>query len=170
MTRTEFKRRKVIITTGAIILAWIMMSSSVASFIVYRGGFIDNGQIGKEILGGLAALVMLMTEIWLIYGITTALASGSERVVCMIGIAVLLIAGSLNVVTSFMILTETPLIPFQLMWLKMGGIVIFLTILILVVAVWLAEPTKIATQKVAAQVVNTTRQIVNKTRHKITYR
>jgi hypothetical protein len=78
--------------------------------------------------------------VWLLYGFTRAFSSGSERLISLAGMAFLVGAMMLNLITHFMMAKKIPLSPFQQAWIDWGAVTIFIAVLLMVLLITLADP------------------------------
>jgi hypothetical protein len=134
------RARKNVIIGGGLILICITILSCVSSFMIYRDGFGDLPYILQQALSLFAVVVVEGAFVWLVYGFTRAFSSGIERLVCMIGMAFLVVVMFINMVTHFMIVKRIPLQPFQQAWISWGAITVFVAVLIIVLFITLADP------------------------------
>jgi hypothetical protein len=137
-------RRQVIIG-GAIILAAITVASSVSSFMIYRDGFADLPYVLQQTLALFAVVVVEGAFVWLVFGYTRAFTSAFERLICLLGMSVIITVMLINLVTHFMQVKGIPLQPFQRAWVSWGAIAVFIAVLLIVLCITLADPlTRIA--------------------------
>ncbi|MCI0660435.1 MAG: hypothetical protein L0220_05115 [Acidobacteria bacterium] len=134
------RARKNVIAGGAIILICITLLSCVSSFMIYREGFADMGERFQNLLAVFAVVVVEGAFIWLVYGFTRAFSSFLERAIsfgAMWGLAVVML---INIITHFMMVKGIGLNSFQQAWLAWGAVAVFIGVLIIVLAITLADP------------------------------
>src|SRR5262245_28099636 len=134
------RARKNVIAGGAIILICITPLSCVSSFMIYREGFAAMGERFHNLLAFFAVVVVEGAFIWLVYGFTRAFSSFLERAIsffAMWGLAVVML---INIITHFMIVKGIPLNTFQQAWTAWGAVAVFIGVLIIVLAITLADP------------------------------
>jgi hypothetical protein len=134
------RARKNVIAGGAIILICITLLSCVSSFMIYREGFSDMGPRFQNLLAFFAVIVVEGAFIWLVYGFTRAFSSFLERAIsfgAMWGLAVVML---INIITHFMMVKGLGLNSFQQAWVAWGAVAVFIGVLIIVLAITLADP------------------------------
>jgi hypothetical protein len=134
------KARKNVIIGGAVILVCITLLSCVSSFMIYREGFSDMPGLFQNALALFAVVVVEGAFVWLVYGFTRAFSSFSERAIsflAMWGLAAVMLT---NIITHFMMVKRIELHPFQEAWLAWGAVSIFIGVLVVVLAITLADP------------------------------
>ena len=134
------KARKNVIAGGALILICITLLSCVSSFMIYREGFADMPQLFQHTLSIFAVVVVEGAFVWLVYGFTRAFSSFLERVISFVGMSFLVIVMLINIVTHFMLVKRLELHPFQQAWINWGAVSIFIGVLLIVLAITLADP------------------------------
>jgi hypothetical protein len=134
------RARKNVILGGAVILICITALSCVSSYMIYRGGFTDLPYILQQALSLFAVVIVEGAFVWLVYGFTRAFSSLMERLVCMAGMAFLVVVMLINLVTHFMIVKNVPLQPFQIAWISWGAITVFIAVLLIVLFITLSDP------------------------------
>lgn len=134
------RARKNVIIGGAIILVCITLLSCVSSFMIYREGFADMGPRFQILLALFAVVVVEGAFIWLVYGFTRAFSSFLERAISFAAMWALAIVMLINIVTHFMMVKGIPLNEFQQSWLAWGAVAIFIGVLVIVLAITLADP------------------------------
>lgn len=118
----------------------ITILSCVSSFAIYRQGFADFPAWVQNALGLVAVLVVEGAFVWLVFGYTRAFASAMERLIALGGIAFVVGAMLLNIATHFMQAKQVPLADFQVDWVDYGAVFTFIAVLLLVLAITLADP------------------------------
>jgi hypothetical protein len=134
------RARKNVVAGGAIILICITLLSCVSSFMIYREGFADMGPRFQNLLAFFAVVVVEGAFIWLVYGFTRAFSSFLERAIAfcaMWGLATVML---INIITHFMMVKGIGLNNFQEAWLAWGAVAIFIGVLVIVLAITLADP------------------------------
>ncbi|HKX28372.1 MAG TPA: hypothetical protein VJ302_11790 [Blastocatellia bacterium] len=134
------KARKNVIIGGAVILVCITLLSCVSSFMIYRQGFTDMPGVFQDLLAFFAVVVVEGAFVWLVYGFTRAFSSFWERAIsffAMWGLAAVML---INIVTHFMMVKAIELHPFQQAWLGWGAVSVFIGVLVIVLAITLADP------------------------------
>ena len=142
-TASHFKHnnvRKNIVHGGAVIMILITALSCVSSFQIFKPGFADFPSVMQAGLAFFAVCIVEGTFIWLTYGFTRAFSSALERFISMVGIVGLICVMLLNIATHFMQVKNVPLHPFQQTWLSWGAILVFGFVLLMVLAITLADP------------------------------
>lgn len=134
------RARKNVIAGGAIILVCITLLSCVSSFMIYREGFADMPRIFQHTLSLFAVVVVEGAFIWLVYGFTRAFSSFLERAISFAGMSFLVVVMLINIVTHFMLVKRLDLHPFQQAWINWGAVSIFIGVLLIVLAITLADP------------------------------
>lgn len=134
------KARRHIILGGMAILAAITLLSAVSSFMIYREGFADLPAFFQFALALFAVIVVEGAFIWLVYGFTRVFSSFLERTLSFLGMWALACVMLINIVTHFMMVKHVALTDFQQAWLAWGAVSIFIGVLILVLAISLADP------------------------------
>jgi hypothetical protein len=134
------RARKNVIIGGAALMVCITLLSCVSSFMIYREGFTDlPNQVGS-VLALFAVIVVEGAFIWLVFGFTRAFASGLERLISLAGMGFLVVVMLINIVTHFMMVKDIPLNDFQQAWLAWGAVSVFIGVLLIVLAITLADP------------------------------
>jgi hypothetical protein len=134
------RARKNVIAGGMVILVAITLLSCVSSFMIYREGFADLPPIFQYALAMFAVIVVEGAFIWLVYGFTRAFTSFWERLIsffAMWGLASVMLT---NIVTHFMMVKRVNLFPFQQSWVAWGAVSVFIGVLVIVLAITLADP------------------------------
>ena len=134
------RARKNVIFGGAAIIFCITLLSCVSSFMIYREGFEDMGPRFQNLLAFFAVVVVEGAFIWLVYGFTRAFSSFLERAIsffAMWGLAAVML---INIITHFMMVKGLGLNDFQQAWLAWGAVAVFIGVLIIVLAITLADP------------------------------
>lgn len=142
-TATSYKHnnvRKNVVYGGAAIMTFITLLSSVSSFQIFKPGFADFPVVVQSALAIFAVCVVEGTFTWLVYGFTRAFSSALERFISLCGIGFLICVMLMNIATHFMMVKNVPLSPFQYTWLSWGAILVFGAILLIVLAITLADP------------------------------
>jgi hypothetical protein len=134
------RARKNVIIGGIVILVCITAMSCISSFMIYRDGFSDMPFIFQQALALFAVIVVEGAFIWLVYGFTRAFSSGTERLICLVGMGFLVITMLINLVTHFMMVKRVPLSPFQTAWIDWGAVMVFIVVLLIVLFITLADP------------------------------
>lgn len=134
------RARKNVIVGGGLILICITLLSCVSSFQIYKEGFSDTPFFVQSVLSMFAVAVVEGAFIWLVYGFTRAFSSFLEKIISLAGMAFLVCVMLTNIVTHFMMVKRIPLAPFQEAWLSWGAVSIFIAVLIIVLAITLADP------------------------------
>lgn len=134
------RARKNVIAGGAIILICITLLSCVSSFMIYREGFSDLPSKAQSLLSMFAVIVVEGAFIWLVYGFTRAFSSFLERIIAFGGMCFLVLVMLSNLVTHFMMVKRLPLNAFQHGWLAWGAVTVFIAVLVIVLAITLADP------------------------------
>lgn len=132
--------RKQIIVGGAVLMICITLLSCVSSFMIYREGFTDLPDFAGRLLALFAVIVVEGAFIWLVFGFTRAFASGLERLISLFGLGFLVMVMLTNIVTHFMMVKNLPLNEFQNAWLAWGAVSVFIGVLLIVLAITLADP------------------------------
>jgi MFS family permease len=134
------RARKNVIAGGMVILVAITLLSCVSSFMIYREGFADLPPIFQYALALFAVIVVEGAFVWLVYGFTRAFSSFWERLIsflAMWGLAAVMLT---NIITHFMMVKGVSLHPFQQSWLAWGAVSVFIGVLVVVLAITLADP------------------------------
>lgn len=134
------RARKNVIVGGGLILVCITLLSCVSSFQIYKEGFSDTPFFVQSALSLFAVTVVEGAFIWLVYGFTRAFSSFLERIISLGGMLFLVCVMLTNIVTHFMMVKHLPLAPFQEAWLSWGAVSIFIAVLVIVLAITLADP------------------------------
>jgi hypothetical protein len=134
------KVRKHLIVGGGLILAAITMLSCVSSFMIYREGFADLPALFQFALALFAVVVVEGAFIWLVYGFTRGFSSFWERFLSFWGMWAIALVMLTNIITHFMMVKKIPLNEFQQSWLAWGAVSVFIGVLVLVLAITLADP------------------------------
>lgn len=108
--------------------------------MIYREGFSDTPVFVQGILSLFAVLVVEGAFIWLVYGFTRAFSSFLERIICLTGMLFIIVVMFTNIVTHFMMVKHLQLAPFQETWLSWGAVSVFIGVLVIVLAITLADP------------------------------
>jgi MFS family permease len=135
----EQNRRRTIIG-GAVIMAGITLLSCVSSFTIYKQGFSDFPAWAQNLLGLVAVLVVEGCFAWLLFGYRASFSSWLERLIALIGIGFIIGAMLMNIATHFMQAKRVPLADFQTAWVDFGAVFTFIAVLLLVLAITLADP------------------------------
>lgn len=134
------KQRKQIVVGGAAIMGVITLLSAVSSFQIYKEGFSD---LPRQFQVGLALFAVVVVEgafVWLVFGFTRAFASALERLISFLGMCFLVFVMLMNIITHFMMVKGRPLADFQMGWLSWGAVTVFIAVLLIVLAITLADP------------------------------
>lgn len=134
------RARQNVIVGGGLILVCITLLSCVSSFMIYREGFADTPYFVQSILSLFAVLVVEGAFIWLVYGFTRAFSSFLERIICLAGMLFIVLVMLTNIVTHFMMVKHLPLSSYQDAWLSWGAVSVFIGVLVIVLAITLADP------------------------------
>jgi hypothetical protein len=134
------RARRNVVIGGAIILVCITLLSCVSSFMIYREGFSDMGPWMQNLLAFFAVVVVEGAFIWLVYGFTRAFSSFLERAISFAAMWGLALVMLVNIVTHFMMVKNIALNEFQKAWLAWGAVAIFIGVLVIVLAITLADP------------------------------
>lgn len=134
------RARKNVIVGGAVLMICITLLSCVSSFMIYREGFTDLPEFIGRLLAFFAVIVVEGAFIWLVFGFTRAFASGLERLISLAGMGFLVVVMLTNLVTHFMMVKNIPLNSFQEAWLAWGAVSVFIGVLLIVLAITLADP------------------------------
>jgi len=134
------RARKNVIIGGMIILLAITALSCVSSFMIYRDGFADFPPSFQVVLALFAVVVVEGAFVWLVYGFTRAFSSGTERLVSLAGMAFLVVVMLINLITHFMMVKGISLSEFQEGWISWGAVSVFITVLLIVLFITLADP------------------------------
>jgi len=134
------RARKNVIIGGMVILIAITALSCVSSYMIYRDGFADLPYSFQQALALFAVIVVEGAFVWLVYGFTRAFSSAMERLVSLAGMAFLVGVMLLNLVTHFMMVKGIPLSEFQEGWIAWGAVSVFITVLLIVLFITLADP------------------------------
>ena len=134
------RARKHVIAGGAVILICITLLSCVSSFMIYREGFADMPGVFQHALALFAVVVVEGAFVWLVYGFTRAFSSLLERAISFGGMIFLVSVMLINIVTHFMMVKAIGLHPFQQAWLSWGAVTVFVAVLLIVLAITLADP------------------------------
>jgi hypothetical protein len=134
------RARKHVIVGGAVILVCITLLSCVSSYMIYRSGFSDMPRLFQMTLAIFAVVVVEGAFVWLVYGFTRAFASFMERCISFCGMTFLVGVMLINIVTHFMMVKGVELHPFQHAWLSWGAVTVFIAVLLIVLAITLADP------------------------------
>ncbi len=132
--------RKNVMAGGAIILICITLLSCVSSFMIYKEGFTDLPEIFQYMLSLFAVIVVEGAFVWLVFGFTRAFSSSLERMISFTGMCFLVVVMLTNIVTHFMMVKRIPLHPSQQAWLDWGAVTVFIAVLLIVLAITLADP------------------------------
>lgn len=134
------RARKHVIAGGAVILVCITLLSCVSSFMIYKEGFADMPRLLQYGLALFAVIVVEGAFVWLVYGFTRAFSSFLERIISFGGMGFLVTVMLINIVTHFMMVKAVGLHPFQEAWLTWGAVSVFIAVLLIVLAITLADP------------------------------
>lgn len=134
------RARKHVVAGGGMILICITLLSCVSSFMIYKEGFSDMERIFQVILALFAVVVVEGAFVWLVYGFTRAFASALERLIAFAGMCFLVAVMLVNIVTHFMVVKRAELTSFQYAWLSWGAVTVFIAVLLIVLAITLADP------------------------------
>lgn len=132
--------RKYILAGGSVILICITLLSCVSSFMIYKEGFTDLPELFQYMLALFAVIVVEGAFIWLVLGYTRAFSSSLERMIALSGMGFLVGVMLANIVTHFMMVKRIDLQPFQHAWLNWGAVSVFIAVLLIVLAITLADP------------------------------
>jgi hypothetical protein len=108
--------------------------------MIYREGFSDMPGLFQNALALFAVVVVEGAFVWLVYGFTRAFASFWERAISFLAMWALAAVMLTNIITHFMIVKHIELHPFQQAWLAWGAVSIFIGVLVIVLAITLADP------------------------------
>lgn len=125
---------------GVVIILAATLISCISSFQIYKEGFTDLPQIVGIIASLLAVILVEGAFAWLLYSFTNAFSSQLERVLAFGGITFLVFVMLLNVTTHYQMVKGKALHPFQHAWLDWAAVSVFLLIMILTIAIRLANP------------------------------
>jgi hypothetical protein len=134
------RARKNVVIGGAALMVCITLLSCVSSFMIYREGFTDLPAQVSAVLALFAVVVVEGAFIWLVFGFTRAFSSGLERLISLAGMGFLVVVMLINIVTHFMMVKSLPLNDFQQAWLAWGAVSVFIGVLLIVLAITLADP------------------------------
>lgn len=134
------RARKNVIVGGAVILICITLLSCVSSFMIYREGFTDLPDFAGRTLALFAVVVVEGAFIWLVFGFTRAFSSALERLIALAGMGFLVVVMLTNIITHFQLVKGVPLNDFQQAWLAWGAVAVFIAVLLIVLAITLADP------------------------------
>lgn len=134
------RARKNVIVGGGLILICITLLSCVSSFMIYKEGFSDTPFFVQSTLSLFAVTVVEGAFIWLVYGFTRAFSSFLERIISLAGMVFLVCVMLCNIITHFMMVKHLTLVPFQEAWLSWGAVSVFIGVLVIVLAITLADP------------------------------
>lgn len=132
--------RKNVMAGGAVILICITLLSCVSSFMIYKEGFTDLPELFQYMLALFAVIVVEGAFVWLVYGYTRAFSSSMERMIAFGGMSFLVLVMLTNIVTHFMMVKRIGLQPSQQAWLNWGAVTVFIAVLLIVLAITLADP------------------------------
>ena len=121
-------------------MTFITLLSSVSSFQIFKPGFNDLPVVVQSGLAIAAVCVVEGTFTWLVYGFTRAFSSALERFIGLIGIGFLICVMLMNIATHFMMVKGVPLSDLQQTWLSWGAVLVFGAVLLIVLAITLADP------------------------------
>jgi MFS family permease len=134
------RARKNVIVGGMVILVAITLLSCVSSFMIYREGFADMPPLFQHALALFAVIVVEGAFVWLVYGFTRAFSSFWERMISFLAMWGLAAVMLINIITHFMMVKGIELHPFQNAWLAWGAVSVFIGVLVIVLAITLADP------------------------------
>jgi MFS family permease len=134
------RARKNVIVGGMVILVAITLLSCVSSFMIYREGFADMPPLFQHALALFAVIVVEGAFVWLVYGFTRAFSSFWERMISFMAMWGLAAVMLINIITHFMMVKGIELHPFQQAWLAWGAVSVFIGVLVIVLAITLADP------------------------------
>jgi hypothetical protein len=134
------RARKNVIVGGMVILVAITLLSCVSSFMIYREGFADMPALFQHSLALFAVIVVEGAFVWLVYGFTRAFSSFWERMISFLAMWALAAVMLINIITHFMMVKRVELHPFQQAWLAWGAVSVFIGVLVIVLAITLADP------------------------------
>jgi MFS family permease len=134
------RARKNVIVGGMVILVAITLLSCVSSFMIYREGFADMPPLFQHALALFAVIVVEGAFVWLVYGFTRAFSSFWERMISFLAMWGLAAVMLINIITHFMMVKGIELQPFQQSWLAWGAVSVFIGVLVIVLAITLADP------------------------------
>jgi hypothetical protein len=132
--------RKNVIVGGMVILLAITALSCVSSYQIYKDGFADFPRELQVALAMFAVVVVEGAFVWLVYGFTRAFSSGMERLICLAGMAFLVVVMLINLITHFMMVKGYSLSGFQEGWIAWGAVSVFIAVLLIVLFITLADP------------------------------
>ena len=134
------RARKNVIIGGMVILLAITALSCVSSYQIYKDGFADFPRELQVALAMFAVVVVEGAFVWLVYGFTRAFSSGMERLISLAGMGFLTVVMLINLITHFMMVKNIPLSDFQEGWIAWGAVSVFITVLLIVLFITLADP------------------------------
>jgi MFS family permease len=134
------RARKNVIVGGMVILVAITLLSCVSSFMIYREGFADMPPLFQHALALFAVIVVEGAFVWLVYGFTRAFSSFWERMISFMAMWGLAAVMLINIITHFMMVKGIELHAFQQAWLAWGAVSVFIGVLVIVLAITLADP------------------------------
>lgn len=134
------RARKNVIAGGMVILVAITLLSCVSSLMIYKQGFADMPVIIQYALALFAVIVVEGAFIWLVYGFTRAFSSFWERLISFLAMWGLAAVMLLNIITHFMMVKGVALNDFQQGWVAWGAVSVFIAVLVIVLAITLADP------------------------------
>jgi hypothetical protein len=134
------RARKNVIVGGMVIMIAITLLSCVSSFMIYRDGFADMPPLFQHALALFAVIVVEGAFVWLVYGFTRAFTSFWERMISFLAMWGLVAVMLINIITHFMMVKGLELHPFQHSWLAWGAVSVFIGVLVVVLAITLADP------------------------------
>jgi hypothetical protein len=134
------RARKNVIVGGMVIMIAITLLSCVSSFMIYRDGFADMPPLFQHALAFFAVIVVEGAFVWLVYGFTRAFSSFWERVISFCAMWGVVAVMLINIITHFMMVKGIDLHPFQQAWLAWGAVSVFIGVLVIVLAITLADP------------------------------
>jgi hypothetical protein len=134
------RARKNVIVGGMVIMIAITLLSCVSSFMIYKEGFADMLPLFQYALALFAVVVVEGAFVWLVYGFTRAFSSFWERMISFLAMWGLAAVMLINIITHFMMVKGIELHPFQQSWLAWGAVSVFIGVLVIVLAITLADP------------------------------
>jgi hypothetical protein len=134
------RARRNVIVGGMVIMIAITLLSCVSSFMIYREGFADMPPLFQHALALFAVIVVEGAFVWLVYGFTRAFTSFWERMISFMAMWGVVAVMLINIITHFMMVKGIELHPFQRSWLAWGAVSVFIGVLVIVLAITLADP------------------------------
>lgn len=134
------RERKRVVYGAAGIMAAITLLSCVSSFLIYREGFQDVPYAFQQLLALFAVIVVEGAFVWLLYGYTRAFSSTLERVIAFCGLVFITAVMLTNLATHFMMAKNVELHRYQVAWCQWAAVCVFIAVLVLVLAITMADP------------------------------